>query len=387
MRLSSLLCLAAIPLAAPAQARDWQLGLIGGARYDSNVFRLAKGEGTPDGKARDDGIGSVGVNGRVAVPISLQRVRLNGSVQRNVHLIHDDLTHTSYQGEAVLDYRVNRIVSGSAGISVERRLSDFDYVEEVRNLERLRQPFVTIRTDTGARFFALAEWRRFEVRNSNPEVRSANSAAEMVSGGLGYELRGGQLATLQYRQLRYRFPEVRSDLAADRVSGDSKQEELEGRIDWVASGKTRLIGRAAIVRRRFDRDATSGNSLFNGSLNILYRATPITTVNLLAQRAIAGPEVLYQGSGTVTRGRVALEWRPKTYILGEIYGETRKRKFDRLLALDRDDVTTTAGLRLSDTLKLGSNARAGIYREVRRSDDPARSYAATVIDLQLNLVI
>jgi hypothetical protein len=324
----------------------------------------------------------------VAIPISLQRIRVDGTVTRNHFIRFNELTHTSYEGEASLDYRVNRIVSGRVGVAGERKLTDFEYLSGgTRNLERITQPFFTIRSDTGARLYLQAEQRGYHLRNARNELRPFDYDAQISYAGAAYDLPSGGVARAGIRRTTYNF-RGGTVVPIEEFADDSRQTDVEVAVDWRYSGKTKVIARLAHSQRAVSGAESRETQHFTGGLDIQYRVTPITTVRAAFEKAIAGPDVRFSRSAMLYRSQLELLWAPRPFATGQLFYHSQRRDYETLIGPgDRDDTTRRYGARFNYRWKVGSNAEVSLVRETRDAALRTDGYSATIGTIRYTLLV
>lgn len=299
--------------------------------YDDNVFRLS-GAADPNrflGTSRRDDLLTVTSAGiRINKPVSLQRFELDASYTEFRYQRFGQLSYGAFNYLGTWRWSLTPRFTGN--LSTERRqsLNSFaDFIGFVRNL----------RTDETTRFNAVyrldGAWRLiggvtdYERRNSQPFLAQQDLRQDSVEGGVRYEFASGSSLSAVARGGSGRFINRPAPAAASLIDTGFSDREIEGRMAWLFSAKSRLDARLTWIERKHDNFSQRDYSGLNGNAALTWGVSAKARVRATVSRDLSS---FQQASSSFTRvHRVALEpeWQVSAKVVARARVEHSTREF------------------------------------------------------------
>jgi exopolysaccharide biosynthesis operon protein EpsL len=268
--------------AYPAERLDgriWRPFVYGALHWDDNIFRFSTG-------ARSEMVRRLGAGIRAEIPISLQRVLLEASIEDNAF---DDFDHLDYVGHrlsGIWRWQVGRQLSGDVGGTTRKVLGGYgDVASTARNLVTENRAFASAGYMVTPRWRVRGAFDASDVEHSDPARDALETQTTSTTVGLDYMTPGNSSVGGQVRFTRGESP---TQLLAPAllVNNDYDQTEtsLVGR--WVITAKTALEGRVGYTRREHDQLSGRDYKGTTGRLRLDWGATPKTHLTASAWREV-----------------------------------------------------------------------------------------------------
>ncbi|MBL8376615.1 MAG: putative exosortase B-associated extracellular polysaccharide biosynthesis transporter EpsL [Burkholderiales bacterium] len=299
--------------------------------YDDNVFRLSGGA-DPNrflGTSRRDDLLTVTSAGiRINKPVSLQRFELDASYNEFRYQRFGQLSYGAFNYLGTWRWSVTPRFNGS--LSTERRQSlrsFIDFIGFVRNL----------RTDETTRFSAEyrldGAWRliggatAYEGRNSQPFLAQQDLRQDSFEGGVRYEYASGSFLSAVVRGTSGAFINRPAPAAASLVDTGFADRELEGRMAWLFSAKSRLDARLTWLERKHDNFAQRDYSGLAGNAVLTWGVSAKTRVRTTFSRDLLSFQLASSSYNRVQRVALEPEWQVSAKVLARARVEHSTREF------------------------------------------------------------
>ncbi|MFT5535219.1 MAG: exopolysaccharide biosynthesis operon protein EpsL [Candidatus Paceibacteria bacterium] len=237
--------------------------------HNDNVYGLSSAEQGRalgiDSLADTYRVMSAGIN--IDKQISQQHLIANLGLSRSNYDRFTQLDNDGKNALVKLDWQIGSRITGNIGASYAEALSpDRGFVTQERNLRTQKQVFF----DGAWRFHPSWQVRGKMTRDQlayaleSQRANDRNVNAEEI--GIDYLSAGSGSIGLQagHSTGAYKFPELVGQFNQFRIGNDYSQNEFKGKIDWIASGKTRLQFLGGWVERKHaaftDRDFSGPNA-------------------------------------------------------------------------------------------------------------------------------
>jgi len=304
--------------------------VYGGSLYDSNLFRTSGDQeaeaklGTSD---TSDVVSRVGTGLKAKLPVSLQTLRFDGWVERDMFSHFDSLNHTAADVSAAWDWEIGRLWSGTLDGGYSRELSSFD---ELQALEKDMKTRRQVSFDGGFRFLPNWEigagtgWRHTDHSSRDYLDRSVTSTFGALRYYTPYNTRVGLRASVD--DGRYDHEQVLA--GGETVNNDYTQTSYDLVIGWEGTSKSYLEGRFGYTKRHHQERASRDFTGITSQVDYLWQATAKTALKLSAWRDLRNlnDEV---SSFVESRGvQLSPRWQatPKIRVRGALSAESRDFK-------------------------------------------------------------
>lgn len=266
--------------AAHADEKD-TLNFIAGVsrQHDSNLFRQPSSE-------TSDNITNTYAGIRIDKQYSLQRFKF-------------DYTHTQYQyqNNDYLDFGANDYkaawlwamtpyLTGTLSAERKQQLNDFkDYqntsIQNIRTTENQR--FEADLSPHG-NWHLLGGLTRTEQTNSQTFNEESDFKMTSLDTGVKYVYRSGTAMTFMLHDRNGEYKKRQLD-AFNLYDTGFDESEVEGRLDWAVTGKSKINARIAYVKREHDNFSQRDYSGEQGSLKYTWEPTgKLQLVSMLARQ-------------------------------------------------------------------------------------------------------
>jgi exopolysaccharide biosynthesis operon protein EpsL len=242
-----LLAAAAVSPMAQADPED-SLNLVAGVGvlHDSNLFRRSSG------KEESEQILSVSAGLKVNKAYSLQRFIVDAVLTDYRYQNHSNFDYVGKNLNAAWQWSLTPFLHGNLSASRNESLSSFvDYIGSSPNMRTVD----TYRFD--AEWEAAGRWRlvgglnHLQRRNSQLFLAEGDYDASAAEAGVKYQMPSGSSLTLMGRQLQGEYAR-RVVSQADSIDSGFDQRDVELKLVWPMTGKSRLTGRLAHISREHD---------------------------------------------------------------------------------------------------------------------------------------
>ncbi len=225
------------------------------------------------------------------IPVSRQMLTLRASATNNNYVTYDNLNYVGYNVRGAWNWVVGSDWDGDAGFGRVQALGSFaDVRTNVRNIRNTDELFAS------AMYRVVPDWKlRVAVRNTKLE----NSADTFKStdrddttyelGSRRYSKGGDNFIGVNLRAIDGRFPN-RVVTPTATVDNSYRQYTLEGVVDWIYSGQSKLSGTLGWTNRIQDQLSERNFSGITGRLTAIYSPTGIIGLNAAIFREIGSYE-------------------------------------------------------------------------------------------------
>lgn len=347
--------LAVLLAAAPAGAQVFELDATASTKLEAqdNVLRLPDGVEPGGDRSKSDFSHTYGLDVDAAANFGLQRLFVDGSVERTMYLENDLLDRTNSSVEGGLEWSVTTACDGVVKAGYSERQTD---LSELLEIVSNTQTTASFRAEAGCR---IAAYYR-------PEVAVFARKTEN-------ELESRALADVEERGVTGRFLYVRPEFSAAGVEVTYTQREYPNRerVDPSFTDDVTQIDTKLLLRRRLTGKAEAefgvGASQLGGAIDagpyVIYNAqltwdiTPILAMTANIGRAVSGSDVVVSDLRVDHFGIVDLTYTlsPKVDLTGEI------AYFDRTY----ENYSPVVGDRTDQALELEFGAGWQAYDNIR----------------------
>lgn len=369
----------------------------GNLEYHSNLLKLADGvnpQALYGSSKRSDFL----INGFVGASfdreISLQRVRFDARVEPTKFMEYSQFDYVGYNAGANWDWAVGRALFGTAGVRFRRNLSYFlngSQLNGEANLESRQQYYLTGGLRLTPNWAIIGGVDYLLLDNSASIVNFADYRFTSYEAGVQFAPGTGTEVGLVYRHTSGDYPnrQIRDSLgnfiSATGIDNSFKQNALLARLQIKPSDDSRIAGEIGYTQRKFDQVADRDFSGITAGLNLDWRPTGATTVQVALIRGILSQDLL-TGSfidettlrvtpTTVLTGKLTLTGL-LSYSIRDFKGE---QGVGSGAAASREDKLTTVGAELGYSYSRNIILTAGLRHE-------SRSSSVDVLDFTDNIV-
>ncbi len=272
---------------------------------------------------------SAGIN--IDKQISQQHLLASFGLSRSTYDRFTQLNNDGKNARVALEWQIGSRFTGNVGTSYAEALSpDRGFVTQERNLRTQKQVFL----DGAWRFHPSWQLRgkmtRDELAYALESQRANDRNVNSEEIGIDYLSANNSSIGIQagHSTGAYKFPEVVGQFNQFRIGNDYSQNEFKGKIDWVASGKTRLQFLGGWVQRKHaaftDRDFSGPNARLIAN----YALTSKIALTANVYREIGSVDDT-TASFTLNDGvSLASTWDVTSKIQLSANASTEKRKYD-----------------------------------------------------------
>lgn len=358
--LASLMC----STATAAQGDVLQVYGSAGYSYDDNLLRVADDQPAFDGQRSDSWLqAEVGLI--LDKPYKRQRLVASTRLSRFMfdHFSQLDYTGKDLQGTWYWEFG-NRF-DGKAGASYVETLAPYtDFNSDQRNLRQQRRAFVDGAYKFHPRWRARAAYTREEFTYDLVR-QQINDRTEYTSElEADYLAPTGSTIGLVLRHIEGEYPNGQL-VGGLVVDDDFTQNEIKARVDWKASGLTKVQVLAGWARRKQPSFGDFSTSGFNGRISAEYTPRGKVSYNAAAWRDFAPIESTTVSYSLNKGASIGATWEATGQVKVEAYGSYERREYNpRFAFLQAGDLT--------DSLK---TARLRATWSPRRSLEVVAGYA------------
>lgn len=261
--------------------------------HDDNVFRLSRGadpETAIGAASAADTFLTLSFGLSADIPAGRQRFLASWLSSRDRHERFTDLDLTGHDGRVAWYWQIGDRLSGQLALVETRALAPFTEIQA-------RQPdLLTTRQASGVMNYALTpRWALraaatgLEQRNGDPARKPSDVDLADAEIDLGYTTPAQDMAGLQFRQERGRFPNFPAGVGGV-PSNAYRQYAAGAQAVWIATGATRADLRFDRVNRRYDEASSRDFSGNTYRISLQWVATAKTRLEAIVQRDISAYE-------------------------------------------------------------------------------------------------
>lgn len=344
LALAALVCPAALPGAANAQASPYRLGVSQSVTHDDNLLRAGEGQMLPEGLRRSDTVSSTALIVGLDQPISRQRLQADATVRANRFAHNKRYDNEGYNLRLGLDWATAGRVGGKLFASRNRTLARFagteDGIPTERNTEQTTRLGASAHYGLAGPFRVEAGLERSTVGYSSERYRRRELEQDSASLGLRWRPRAGLNLLLSLRHTEGSYPHYLTAVDGSSRGDDFRRQAIELSGEWIPSAASRVHARLSQGRTRYDiareRDVSglTGEVRWNWqptgrfSLATTLRRQPAQDAYLLDAGGELG-SIEYSRMSTVLALRAGYQLSAKVALRAE--AEHSRRRLERTL--------------------------------------------------------
>ncbi|WP_297572292.1 outer membrane beta-barrel protein [uncultured Deefgea sp.] len=246
--------------------------------YDSNVFRLSdtqQNNSTRQHQQKGDSSFTVGVGGRLDLPVSRQNFYATADFSQANYLVFDELNGPAWDVGLGWNWVVGNQWNGNLSVSSSSQLSSFDDVR-VAVVDTVK----TNRANWNGSWRLLSNWAlvaNTSYTEENHDVRKYQNANDrQFGGGLRYISDRGFALTLLHNWSKYNYAEPLFFIPAN-LRGYSDQNTSLG-LNWPVSDKLSANLTAGYSQWKSQFNGTK-NKKPTANIDLMWAVTEKTTLN------------------------------------------------------------------------------------------------------------
>ncbi|HOY70152.1 MAG TPA: putative exosortase B-associated extracellular polysaccharide biosynthesis transporter EpsL [Methylotenera sp.] len=363
--------------------------IVGVSRmHDNNLFRSSKNE-------RSENITSAYAGIRLDKQYAQQRFKFDFTLTANRYQNFDLLDFNAKDYKAAWLWTLTPYLTGTISLDRKQTLNSFQDFQgtslvNIRNLNvRETQHFEADFSPHNV-WHILGGFTRSTQKNSNNSnsfVGQDSFVSNSLDAGVRYNFRSGSsvAAMSHLRQGDYKDRQLNAAALFDTAYDE---QEVEAKLDWILSGKSRLNARAAYVTRDHDHFSDRDYSGLVGNVDFSWSPTAKIRMILSATSNLS----TYQTSDTSYTRSTSFSVKPVYELSSKVTMNAHmviaKRSFlddGSLPDSDRVDWTKSAGFGI-DWMPLRSVSVGGnLERSSRNSNKADLDYSDTTASVNANL--
>ena len=375
---------------AHADAQDPLNFIVGVSRmHDDNLFRSSKNE-------RSENITSAYAGIRLDKQYAQQRFKFDFTLTANRYQNFDILDFNAKDYKVAWLWTLTPYLTGTISLDRKQTLNSFQDFNSSGSLVNIRNLTVRETQHFEADYSPHNIWHilggftrstQKNSNNSNSFVGQDDFVSNSVDAGVRYNFRSGSAVTVM-SHLRQGDYQDRQLNAAALFDTAYDEQEVETKLDWILSGKSRLNVRASYVTRDHDHFSERDYSGLVG--NIDFSWSPTAKIRMIFSAA-SNLSTYQTGDASYTRNTI-FSIKPIYALSNKIsmnaHVDVAKRSFlgDSYLAdSNRVDWTKSAGIGV-DWMPLRSISVGGnLERSSRDSNKTNLDYTDTTASVNANL--
>lgn len=283
--------LLAAVLSAPALAEDPQVVAAVGVTHDDNLLRLSEGAGDTYGTA------SLGLH--MDVPVSAQRIVLDGMVRNHRYERFSEFDHTAYTAQLAWQWQAGARSGGRFAWTRESSLTSLS------NLQAGTQSSVVNRLDASrllaeGSYGLASHWRlraafeRLDHDNNTDEYRLSDMRRNALEAGVAWVSGSGNRVGLAARGEDATLPN-RQVFDGVAVDNSYRQWRIGPALEWAPGAKSRLQAHGGRLERNYQQLPARNYAAWTWNLSYEWQATSRLTLTALARRDLSEYEQVNVG--------------------------------------------------------------------------------------------
>ncbi|MGB4812474.1 MAG: XrtB/PEP-CTERM-associated polysaccharide biosynthesis outer membrane protein EpsL [Methylophilaceae bacterium] len=357
--------------------------------HDDNLFRSANNE-------RSENITSAYAGIRLDKQYAQQRFKLDFTLTANRYQNFDVLNFNSKNYAAAWLWTLTPFLTGTISLDRNETLNSFQDYQGGANLANIRNIRIAETQHFEADYSPHNIWHllggytrttQSNSNNSSSFVGQDSFVSNSADAGVRYNFSSGSSVTTM-GHLRQGDYQDRQFTAGNAFDNAYSEQEVETKLDWILSGKSRLGARAAYVSRDHDHLANWDYSGLEG--NVDFSWSPTAKIKLVV--SAASDLSTYQTSDSSYTRNTSIGIKPMYEVTSKItmnaHADIAKRSFlgnGYLTGTDRADWTKSAGVGVDwmpiRNLSVGGN----LERSSRNSNKDIFDYTDTTASVNANL--
>ena len=243
-------------------------------QHDNNLFRETTGE-------RSDNITTTYAGIRVDKPYSLQRLKLEFTVTDYKYQNNDFLDFKAKDYKAAWLWSITPYLTGTLSADRKQKLNDFKDFRNflTQNISTTENQHFEADLSPHGTWHLLGGFTRSDQTNSQIFNEVSDSTTNSVDAGVKYVYASGSAMTLMGHDRNGKYKNRDLDVTNFFDTGFD-ETEVEAKLDWVLSGKSKVNLRLAHVKREHDNFSQRDYSGEQGRVD--YTWAPTGKLQLIA---------------------------------------------------------------------------------------------------------
>jgi exopolysaccharide biosynthesis operon protein EpsL len=384
--------------AAYADEQDPLNFIVGVSRmHDDNLFRSAKNEQSENITAAYAGI-------RLDKQYAQQRFLFDFTLTENRYQNFDVLNYNSKNYKAAWLWTLTPFLTGTISLDRKQTLNSFQDFNPSTGFKNIRNISVNETQHFEADFSPHNVWHLLGGFTRSTSENSNNSAfvgqdsfvANSADAGVRYNFRSGSSVAVMGHVRKGEYTD-RQFVAGSAFDNAYNEQEVETKLDWILSGKSRVNARVAYLSRddehmsRWDYSGLVGNIDFTWSPTGKMRVLLSAASNLSAYQTLDRFSVMDSSYARSTSLGIKPIYSLSSKVTVNAHADVVKRSFldgnslSTGLNNDRIDWTKSAGIGIDweplRTISIGGN----LERSSRDSNKDIYDYTDTSASVNANL--
>ena len=249
---------------ANAQANPWYIGAAQTLTHESNLYRLADGQTTPDGVSKSDLVSSTALLAGLDQTISRQRLYGTVTLRANKFQDNDVLDNEGYSLRAGVDWATINRLSGNVDLSANRNLARFDTDTQTglltqQNTESSQRVSGTVRLGVVTQYTAEASVQYSEVDYSAPEYDARENRQTTATLGMRWRPGGSNVFGTGLRHTSGKYPRFQALAEGGFLADTYTRTGIDFFANVEVGGASRIDTRLTLGSTKYD-DATQRDS-------------------------------------------------------------------------------------------------------------------------------
>lgn len=290
-----------------------------------------------------------------------------------------------YEGTDLLaqwNWRLGRQLDGSVGVSHVKSLTPFvDFHLLQANLRSQQRQFVKAAWLPHPRWRLHSGFTRYKLVYDLESQRTGNRNEDTAEFGLDHLSYSGSSIGVQVRHVRGGYPH-KEQMGSALLDNSYDQDDLMAKLDWRATGKSRLQFLGGRVQRKHEAFPARDFNGFNARVTATWAPTAKTAVVLSSWRETGSYDDLTAGY-TVNRGlSLAPIWNMTAKVRIDGLFRYQTRDFDpsgaalNAQSANRKDTFRYSSLALTYAPSAALQVGLSVYRDQQDSSRPLNGYRA-----------
>lgn len=349
--------------------------------HDNNLFRRSTDEQSENITTTYAGI-------RINKPYAMQRFELDFTVTDFKYQKYNFLDFTAKDYKAAWLWALTPYLTGTLSAERKQVLNDFkDYTNyTVQNIRTTENQHFEADFSPHGNWHLLGGFTRTDQTNSQTFNAESDYSSDAIDAGLKYVFRSGNSITLMghERNGTYKNRTLNPVFFYDNGFDET---EMESKLNWMLSGKSKVNMRLAYINRDHDHFNQRDYSGALGRAEYTWTPTGRVQVSVAASRDLSSYQTIYSSYTRTDRLMIAPVYAVTSKITARATASVSQRKFlgDGLVDFSRSDTERQAGVNLDWAPYRSVSIGASLLRSSRNSDLPGSDFTDTTAGLSANL--
>lgn len=271
------------------QEEPLQLKVLGGVRYDSNLFRLsddANAQAVIGSSDRSDFIYRLGAGGKYEIWQSRQKFILDANISEYKYQNFDNLDNTSSDLRGIWQWQAGNDWNGNLGIGHKRYLESFEYIQQnIRDMINLEQVYGSANYLLNSHLKLTLDSVFNDIGHGDKSRGALDARISNTAFTVNWVTPAQNTVGLQFRTADARFSDP-NFIGAIPIDNAYSEHEYSLVTHWIASGVSELTGRVGYTQRKFDELPNRNFSDPTWRLTYLWQVTGKTSLEFATWREI-----------------------------------------------------------------------------------------------------